>query len=154
MKSLVLITSLFFCLNSWAAAPKGITSLFNKSEQLKEQNKAQKTLSKEEILQYLSIETKKSDKMDLLGVSERLYTAGEYLDKEFDENFLQSILSYYPEILKREMSHTLVEMFADSYKKNQKRFDLALDKKLSSEQKNDFIERLKAAYYEAEHGQD
>lgn len=135
-----------------AAAPKGLASFFEKASSQPQQEKAQ-TMSKEDILKTLETETKKEQKMDLLVVSQQLYAAGEHLDKNFDEAFLKSVLNFYPVILKKEMSHTLVEMFAESYKKNQKRFDTLLEQSLNEEQRQDFKDRIQAAFYEQENGQ-
>lgn len=149
--STLLLTLLFSTSSIEAAAPKGLASFFEKASSQPQQEKAL-TMSKEEILKTLETETKK-EKMDLLLVSQQLYAAGEHLDKNFDEAFLKSVLSYYPAILKKEMSHTLVEMFAESYKKNQKRFDTVLEQSLNEEQRQDFKDRIQAAFYEQENGQ-
>lgn len=148
--TIFILTTIFLQGTAFAAAPKGITSLFQKVEEAKDKKE---NPTKEEILKYLAEETKKLDKMDLLSISNYLYKAGEHLDKKFDEAFLTTLLSYYPEILKKEMSHTLVEMFADSYKKNQSRFDDIIDKQLNAEQREDFRGRIQAAFHEQEHGQ-
>lgn len=152
MKTLfILIFTTTFSLSiAYSAAPKGLTNLFKKVEEAKVKKD---NPSKEDIIKYLAEETKKADKMDLLNISEYLYKAGEHLDQNFDEEFLTKILSYYPAILQKEMSHTLVEMFAESYQKNQARFDTIIDKQLNSEQREDFRGRIQAAIEEEKNGQ-
>ena len=150
--STLLLALIFSTASLEAAAPKGLASFFEKASTQPQQENVS-TMSKEQILKNLETEVKKEQKMDLLVVSQQLYAAGEYLDKNFDEAFLKSVLSFYPMILKKEMSHTLVEMFAESYKNNQKRFDSLLEESLNEEQRQDFKDRIQAAFYEQENGQ-